>query len=243
MSNMVRPLATSGAYGGNAAAGTVAGIVRHQRTSTMATRTAAAPSVSARLRICPYPPRLRSTIRGRTITRSAFLDPIFFVAAAAVILADGAEGGLEAVEVGDLGERVLGISAKLGEADFDVVHVFPDFGIGRGGAAGLGILGEQRRNLGGRLLKSRKNLARLVEIERRLALHHRRADFGLVAIGLHQRPAGGDRILLGNSGAGPQRDNGYGEHGTEHRLPPLPPGPRGMLRCGLHVKAPMAAAQ
>src|SRR5580704_13601953 len=52
---------------------------------------------------------------------SAFLDPVFFVAAAAVILADGAERGLEAVEVVHFGDGVLGVGAELGEPRFEVI--------------------------------------------------------------------------------------------------------------------------
>src|ERR1700722_780040 len=154
---------------------------------------------------------------------SAFLDPVFFVAAAAVILADGAERGLEAVEVVHFGDGVLGVGAELGEPRFEVIDIFSDLRIGCGVAAGLGIVGEQRRRLGGGILEGGEDLARLLDIERRFTLGHRCADLGLVAIGLHQRLARGDRILLRESGAGTQGDNGDGGHGPENRQPPLSP--------------------
>src|ERR1700678_4346327 len=57
---------------------------------------------------------------------------------------------------------------------------------------------------------------RLVDIERRLTLHHGGADFGLVAIGFHQRLTRRDRVLLGNSRAHAERNRSNDKHGADH---------------------------
>src|ERR1700732_4532818 len=144
-------------------------MLRHQRTSAMATAIAAALSVSFRiiakslwtahsrasgnsawpLDRKSWVPAFAGTSGNCRSLKSAFLDAILFVAAAAIVFADVAEGGLEAVEVGDFGGGALGVGAELGESCCEVVNVLPDLRIGRGFPAGLRVIREQRRLLGG----------------------------------------------------------------------------------------------
>src|ERR1700686_2947250 len=91
------------------------------------------PSRTAALHTCRY-------------AGSAFLDAVKFVATAAV-LAHRRKDSLEAVEVLDRGVGGLGIFAEFHKLGFEVGQVFPDFGRGRGFAAGLGIRRVETRHL------------------------------------------------------------------------------------------------
>ena len=148
--------------------------------------------------------------------RSALLDAVDLVASAAIVLTDIAEGCLEAIEVRHRGAGRFGIFAELDELGFEVGHVLPDLRVGGGIATGLRSIREQRRHLRRRVLERHENLLRRGEIERRLALGHGGADLGLIAVGLHQRPARGDRVLLGHGDGHAKCNGSHGEHGTNH---------------------------
>jgi hypothetical protein len=65
----------------------------------------------------------------------------------------------------------------------------------------------------------RKRLGHRRLIVRLVALGHVGEDFGLIAVGLHQRLARLDRMFLGHGNAYAKRNGGRGgdgEHGTDH---------------------------
>src|SRR4029079_7855916 len=153
---------------------------------------------------------------GALLRASAFLDAIFFVAAGAIILADVAESRLEGIEVRHAVEGRLGVGAELDQPRLEVFDVLPDFRLGRGVAAGLGIVRKQGRRLRRRIFERTEHLARLGEIKGRLALGHGGAGLGLVAVRLHQCPARGNRILLRQRNADAKRDRSHGKKCTNH---------------------------
>src|SRR6266566_4348031 len=87
-----------------------------------------------------------------------------------------------------------------------------------GNAAGLRTVREQRRRLRGRVGKGREDRMRLGEIERRFALGHGGAGFGLISVFLHERLAGGDRIGLRGNGSHGERHRGSGEQDAAHSV-------------------------
>src|SRR5581483_9736240 len=103
------------------------------------------------------------------------LDPVGAVAGAAV-LGDVAKGGGKAGLVTG-GLEGLGIGRELGGGGLEAGSVRPDLGIGLGFGAGLAALGEQGRQLGGR-----------IDID----LGDR---FGLGGVERHGAPRQGHRIL------------------------------------------------
>ena len=60
----------------------------------------------------------------------------------------------------------------------------------------------------------------LGEVERLLAFDHFAGDAALVAVLLHQRLAGGDRIALGDDGGHAERDDRDGKHNAFHHVFP-----------------------
>src|ERR1700761_1100361 len=101
----------------------------------------------------------------RAQVRSALLEAVGLVAGTAIVLANIADGGLEAVEVRHRSIGGLGVFTELLEARFEVGHVVPDLGKGFGVTAGLGIVREQARHFPGRVLECRKHLVCRGEIE------------------------------------------------------------------------------
>ena len=101
---------------------------------------------------------------------STLLDAILFVAAAAIIPADVAECCLERIQVFYACFGGLGITTKSDEPCFEVVHTLPD--LRTGGIRIISrrlvdqILLKQSGPLGRRVLKRRKNLVSLREVER-----------------------------------------------------------------------------
>src|SRR5580658_2899787 len=71
------------------------------------------------------PPLPAPALRGLGSFRSALLETISLVAAAAIVLADIAHGGFEAVEILHRGVRGFGILAELVKFGLEVGHVFP----------------------------------------------------------------------------------------------------------------------
>src|SRR4029077_9457660 len=180
------------------------------------------------------------------------------MAGAAVVLADIAERRLEAIHVLYAGARGFGVLAEFDEPRLEVRHVFPNLGAGVelvAGVAVLGIVGIKVRHLRRRILECRQRLGHRRLIVRLFALGHVGEDFGLIAVGLHQRFARFDRVFLGHGNAGAERNGGHGadgEHSTDHvvvslsgdvwwaetlggpevygqRQPPLPPPPLAAL--------------
>src|SRR5580692_5562393 len=154
--------------------------------------------------------------------RSALLEAIILMAGAAVVLADIAERRLEAVHVLDAGGRGFGVLAEFDEPRLEVGHVFPNFWAGVELVAGIavfGIVGVKARHLRRRVLELRKRLGHRSLIVRLLAFGHVGENFGLIAVGLHQRFARFDRVFLGHGNAGAERNGGHGgngEHSTNH---------------------------
>ena len=72
----------------------------------------------------------RSILQGQVLIRPAIFEAEFVMAAAAIVLPDVAEGSFEGTKVLHARPGCLGITAKLGEPCFKVIHVLPDFWTG-----------------------------------------------------------------------------------------------------------------
>src|ERR1700719_2314783 len=188
--------------------------------------------------------------------RSALLKAVVLMAGAAIVLADIAERRLEAVHILDAGGRGFGVLAEFGKPRLEVRHIFPNFWAGVelvAGVAVFGVVGIKARHLRRRVLELRKRLGHRRLIVRLFALGHVGEDFGLIAVGLHQRLARFDRVFLGHGNAGGERNGGYGgdgEHGTDHMVVSLSGdvgwaessvGPEGYGRDRPRCRAPVAA--
>src|SRR5215211_1739258 len=147
---------------------------------------------------------------------SAFLLAVGLVTPAAVLLHLG-ELRLERVQVLGGGFRSLGVVGELGQPRLEIGLVLPDRRKRGGIAAGFRVFRKKGVRLCDVLIR-RENLLGLVQGERLLPFRHLRADPGLLAVGLHDGLAGGDRVLLGHHGGDPNRDSGDSEHGTDDHV-------------------------
>src|SRR5262249_19821128 len=152
--------------------------------------------------------------------------------ATAAILAHLGDLNLEAVEILGGVHGGLGIAGKLGEPGGEIGPVFPNRRQCRGIPAGLGIVREERRRFFARLGEGRGHLFRCGEIEGLLGLQHVGGDLALIAVGLHQRLAGGDRVALCHQRGGAEPEHCNDERGADHLSCSL---------CGL-ISAPGGAA-
>src|SRR5713226_1521799 len=100
---------------------------------------------------------------------------------------------LEGVGVRGRRSGGLRIGYELGELGLEIGFVLPDRRQGRGVAAGLRAIGEERAYLF-RLREGREDLLGGVEVEGLLALQHVGGNLALVAVRLHDGLAGRDRI-------------------------------------------------
>src|SRR5262245_38621110 len=148
--------------------------------------------------------------------RSALALAVGLVTSAAVLLHLG-ELRLERVEIlrGGLGR--LGFVGELRQLGVEIGLVLPDRRQCRRVAPRLRTLRKQRVHLGD-LLVGGENQLRLGEIERLLALRHLAAEPGLLAVGLHDGLAGGNRILLGGDGGHAERNGSNRKHSADDHV-------------------------
>ena len=132
------------------------------------------------------------------------------------MLAHGAEGGLEAVDVLHRSLRGLGIGLELGKRGGEGGLVRPDLRRRGGFAAGLGIVGEQRRHLGRGIGIDHEHLDRLGIVVGRRALREACARLGRAADALHDRLALGDGGGLREDGGRTKGDGKRDADGSEN---------------------------